>query len=163
MFFIGKNGTPISVVTGVTNTVDELEQKIQQVLESTGIIQSSSSAAATASSMFIANETQPNPQNSQPSPLKTPDLSPGGAAAAARLNAPKDDESQKEIEEKMKKAKELVEKKRKEKEEEEKEVCIITLNVFTLFVVDILTTIKISRLNVSVNYVVAKRVNRCRV
>lgn len=33
IFFIGKNGTPLDVVTGITKTVEELESKIAQVLE----------------------------------------------------------------------------------------------------------------------------------
>lgn len=32
LFFIGKNGTPIEIVTGVTKTVEELNSKIDNVL-----------------------------------------------------------------------------------------------------------------------------------
>lgn len=44
IFFIGKNGAPLDVVTGITKTVEELESKIAQVLERAGI--SSPSAPA---------------------------------------------------------------------------------------------------------------------
>lgn len=33
LFFIGKNGAPIEIVTGATKTVDELNSKIDVVLE----------------------------------------------------------------------------------------------------------------------------------
>lgn len=49
LFFIGKNGAPIEIVTGVTKTVDELNSKIDTVLE--GVKQkpnTTNSAAASA-------------------------------------------------------------------------------------------------------------------
>lgn len=50
LFFIGKNGTPIEIVTPVTKTVDELKSKIDHVLSTT-----KPSSAATASASFIAS------------------------------------------------------------------------------------------------------------
>lgn len=55
LFFIGKNGTPIEIVTGVTKTVDELKSKIDHVLSTTKPSSATPSAAATASASFIAS------------------------------------------------------------------------------------------------------------
>lgn len=73
IFFIGKNGAPIQVVTGVITTSDELEQKIKIVLETVGVkeivaskkveeeasasvVNKTQSAAASASQNFIASK-----------------------------------------------------------------------------------------------------------
>lgn len=56
LFFIGKNGTPIEIVTGITNTVEELETKITGVLEKAG--QQSTPTAATASANLIESMYQ---------------------------------------------------------------------------------------------------------
>lgn len=78
IFFIGKNGAPIQVVTGVITTSDELEQKIKIVLETVGVkeivaskkveeeasassVNKTQSAAASASQNFIANEQASDP------------------------------------------------------------------------------------------------------
>lgn len=44
IFFIGKNGTPLDVVTGITKTVEELETKMAQVLERAGLAMPSPAA-----------------------------------------------------------------------------------------------------------------------
>lgn len=48
LFFIGKNGAPIEIVTGVTKTVDELNSKIDGVLDGVKPKPAASSAAASA-------------------------------------------------------------------------------------------------------------------
>lgn len=53
LFFIGKNGAPIEIVTGITKTVDELETKINGVLEKAG--QNATATPATASANLIAS------------------------------------------------------------------------------------------------------------
>lgn len=54
IFFIGKNGTPIEIATGLVNTVDLLEAKINGVLEKDG--RASNASAATASANLIDSE-----------------------------------------------------------------------------------------------------------
>lgn len=55
LFFIGRNGTPIEIVTGVTKTVDELNSKIDGVLN--GMTpNSSNSNSANASANLIASK-----------------------------------------------------------------------------------------------------------
>lgn len=56
LFFIGKNGTPIEIVTAVTKTVDELKSKIDKVLDRTPA-PATSSTAATASANLISSKT----------------------------------------------------------------------------------------------------------
>lgn len=53
LFFIGKNGTPIEIVTGLTKTVDELHSKINKVLSITK--PTSSVSPSTASANLIAS------------------------------------------------------------------------------------------------------------
>lgn len=48
MFFIGKNGTPLEIVTGITKTVEELVAKIDGVLEKANLIPISNNASASA-------------------------------------------------------------------------------------------------------------------
>lgn len=59
LFFIGKNGAPIDIVTGVTKTVDELNSKIDGVLNGVkpNAVESSGSSA-TASANLIASKAQ---------------------------------------------------------------------------------------------------------
>ena len=55
LFFIGKNGTPIEIVTAVTKTVDELNSKIDGVLD--GVKPKTSAGnSATASANLIASK-----------------------------------------------------------------------------------------------------------
>lgn len=54
VFFIGKNGSPLEIVTGVTNTVAELETKINGVLTKANLNPSTSSG--NASSNLIASK-----------------------------------------------------------------------------------------------------------
>lgn len=53
LFFIGKNGTPIEIITGITKTVDELDAKIDGILEKAG--QNPITTAATASANLLAS------------------------------------------------------------------------------------------------------------
>lgn len=46
LFFIGKNGAPIEIVTSVTKTVDELKSKIDKVLNRTTPTTSDATASA---------------------------------------------------------------------------------------------------------------------
>lgn len=55
IFFIGKNGTPVDVVTGVTQTVDELIGKIEIVLDRAGLKSAGASGSSTAASAASAN------------------------------------------------------------------------------------------------------------
>lgn len=62
LFFIGKNGTPIEIVTAVTKTVEELQNKIDKVLagnkpevSSSNVSSATTSAAATSSANLIAS------------------------------------------------------------------------------------------------------------
>lgn len=55
LFFIGKNGTPIEIVTAVTKTVDELKSKIDKVLDRTPPATASTAAAASAN--LISSKT----------------------------------------------------------------------------------------------------------
>lgn len=63
LFFIGKNGAPIEIVTGVTKTIDELKSKIDIVLgtakptptPTTTQSPAPSTASANASANFIAS------------------------------------------------------------------------------------------------------------
>lgn len=54
IFFIGKNGAPLEIVTGVTNTVAELETKINGVL--TKVNSNPSTSSGNASSNLIASK-----------------------------------------------------------------------------------------------------------
>lgn len=55
LFFIGKNGAPIEIVTGVTKTLDELNSKIDGVLN---VVKpkSTETSSATASANLIASK-----------------------------------------------------------------------------------------------------------
>lgn len=57
LFFIGKNGAPMEIVTGITKTVDELISKIDNVLQVVNPKPSSSnlSSGASASANLIAS------------------------------------------------------------------------------------------------------------
>ncbi|XP_055846860.1 UBX domain-containing protein 4 [Episyrphus balteatus] len=55
LFFIGKNGTPLEIATGICASSEELESKIDNVLKLTGKV-SNTSSAASASAAFIAGE-----------------------------------------------------------------------------------------------------------
>lgn len=143
IFFIGKSGTPITIVTGTLNSVDELEEKIVLVLQSTNTKISTVSNAS--SSSFIANEsassvipttsTIASPSNvvcegdvckivketptDAPSEIKGPSTP---EASESKPVPPLTATERLEQEAKLAKAKELIEIKRKQKEEEEKEV-----------------------------------------
>lgn len=54
IFFIGKNGAPLEIVTGVTKTADELSAKINGVLEKANLAPASSSGSSSAN--LIASE-----------------------------------------------------------------------------------------------------------
>lgn len=59
LFFIGKSGAPIEIVTAVTKTVDELKAKIDKVLDRTPPATSSTAASASANLISSkANEIQ---------------------------------------------------------------------------------------------------------
>lgn len=55
IFFIGKTGTPIDIATGILNSIEELEGKIEKVLQLAGKKAASNTAA---SSDFIREESQ---------------------------------------------------------------------------------------------------------
>lgn len=54
LFFIGKNGTPLEIVTGATRTVEELEKKIDNVLEK--VKPSSAPSGSNTSADLIASK-----------------------------------------------------------------------------------------------------------
>lgn len=56
LFFIGKNGTPIEIVTAVTKTVDDLKSKIDKVLNRTTPPATTTTSAATASANLISSK-----------------------------------------------------------------------------------------------------------
>lgn len=84
LFFIGKNGTPLEIATGIITSSDELEKKIDNVLKLTGKVGGSSSSAASASAAFIAGEQKreiPGPSS----------LATTSAAAAKKEQTSQDD------------------------------------------------------------------------
>lgn len=136
MFFIGQNGTPLEVVTGITKTVEELESKINAVLETTTVQPSAPSTShPTAAAEAAGPSTSPAPtQASSSDPSADGDFEvvcEGGvcfkrpkqpqAASGDATNAAAATESAEQAlanEAKLRRAKELIEKKRIEKEEE---------------------------------------------
>lgn len=59
LFFIGKSGAPIEIVTAITKTADELKSKIDKVLDRPPSATSSSAASASANLITSkANEVQ---------------------------------------------------------------------------------------------------------
>ncbi|XP_031618608.1 UBX domain-containing protein 4 [Contarinia nasturtii] len=122
LFFIGKNGAPIEIVTGVTKTVDELSSKIDGVLD--GVKPKPASSAA-ASADLIANEQSASNEDSEvvcengvcykrPKQNETEVTSSTGETSSDSSNG-----SQLTNEEKLARAKELIERKRIAKEEED--------------------------------------------
>lgn len=81
VFFIGKNGTPLEIATGIIASGDELVKKIDNVLKLTGRIGGSSSAAGSQSAAFIAGEQNPGTSTASSS-----------AVAAARKEQTSQDE-----------------------------------------------------------------------
>lgn len=99
LFFIGKSGTPIEVVTGNTTSVEELDSKIKSILEKSGISEASSSLITSEQSASSSAEV---PIEKPVEKFKKPETS---------------------HEEKLQKAKELIEKTRRIKDAQEAEVC----------------------------------------
>lgn len=130
LFFIGNNGTPLEVVTGITKTVDELESKIVSVLEraglSSGAEQSSNglttSQAVPATAAASTSSTSSNPGDDSEIVCegnvcyKRPKE--GESASAVPAEDTLSPQAQLAHEEKLRRAKELIDKKRLEKEEE---------------------------------------------
>ncbi|XP_055325108.1 UBX domain-containing protein 4 [Sitodiplosis mosellana] len=122
LFFIGKNGAPIEIVTGVTKTVDELNSKIDGVLNGTKPKPSDSSSAAASANLIASEQSASNegdteivcengvcykrPKENKTEAASTEDTSSGSTPQIIN-------------EEKLNRAKELIERKRKEKEEED--------------------------------------------
>lgn len=145
LFFIGKNGTPIEVITGLTATSNDLEQKIRSVIERTGkekrnelLTQSSSnfsslpaptpsssSTPAASASLIATEQAAASTSTSTPTPQSSsadPDIVCKDGVCYRKT----DEEKQAEKEElttdqKVERAKELIEKKKKEKENEDAE------------------------------------------
>lgn len=128
---------PLEVVTGVTKTVDELNEKIEKVLK---LFRSPSAA-------FIAGEQSPSPKVSennkkdeetevvckdgvcykQPKQKTSDETQPTTSTASNGEDSASDGSSSSvPSEEKLQKARDLIEKKRKEKEEEDARVSFIS-------------------------------------
>lgn len=145
LFFIGKNGTPIEIVTGITKTVDELNSKIDGVLNGVKP-KASDSNSATASANLIASKVSTNPicqfsvfnwiksnlflgEQSTSNEEDTEIVCENGVCfkrpkenkteAASTESTTSDSTTQLANEERLKRAKDLIEKKRKDKEEED--------------------------------------------
>lgn len=114
LFFIGKSGTPIEVVTGNTTSVEELDSKIKSILEKSGISEASSSLITSEQSASTSADI-PVSVEKPVEKVKKPEIS---------------------HEEKLQKAKELIEKTRRIKDAQEAEVGPIiihsSLNVFKI-------------------------------
>lgn len=106
LFFIGKSGTPIEVVTGNTASVEELDSKIKSILEKSGISEASSS--------LITSEQSASTSADIPLPVETP---------VEKVKKPEISH-----EEKLQKAKELIEKTRRIKDAQEAEVGSIIIH-----------------------------------
>lgn len=104
LFFIGKNGQPIEVVTGNTKTVEELDSKIKNILEISGISNEASSSNLISSEQQSASTSASTSVDVQPikpiEKVKKPEIS---------------------HEEKLQKAKDLIEKTRRIKDAQEAE------------------------------------------
>lgn len=127
LFFIGKNGTPLEVVTGITKTVEELESKIATVLEraelaigeETSTAASQAAAPATGSSSQETNSTRVDDGSEVVCEggvcyKKTNEQQPATNSAS---DESKSSQPQVADEAKLRRAKELMEKKRIEKED----------------------------------------------
>lgn len=121
IFFIGKNGTPLEVVTGIIKTAEELDEKIMDVLQKTGLSLVSTTTPSTSAP--TASGTTPREPSTVPD-NDTEIVCEGGVCYKkpkdvnpAAIDEPSN-ESQANQEDKLKRAKELIEKKRKNKEEE---------------------------------------------
>lgn len=106
LFFIGKSGTPIEVVTGNTTSVEELDSKIKSILEKSGISEASSSLITSEQSASTSADI-PLPVEKPVEKVKKPEIS---------------------HEEKLQKAKELIEKTRRIKDAQEAEVGSIIIH-----------------------------------
>lgn len=117
LFFIGKSGTPIEVVTGNTTSVEELDSKIKSILEKSGISEASSSliqSEQTASEVASTSAEIPIIPSPPVEKFKKPEIS---------------------HEEKLQKAKELIEKTRRIKDAQEAEVGSNPLNPIKIILI----------------------------
>lgn len=113
LFFIGKSGTPIEVVTGATTTVEELDSKIKSILEKSGVSSGASSSLISSEQSAASSSSADIPKEEKVEKFKKPEVS---------------------HEEKLQKAKELIEKTRRIKDAQEAEVG----SHFSLFIQKIL-------------------------
>lgn len=147
LFFIGKNGAPIEIVTGVTKTLDELNSKIDGVLNGVKPKSTDISSATASANLIASKESKKSIDILQLKFIKLTFFSGEQSAQSAsneenteivRENGfyfkhPEENKTETAStenttngstsnEEKLSRAKELIEKKRKEKEEEDARV-----------------------------------------
>lgn len=144
LFFIGKNGTPLEVVTGITKTVEELEFKIAAVLERAGLSSGTEPAIGSSSTSPVpeaAGAAAPTPTAGSSNPDDDTEVvcedgvcfkRPKEHSAPSDTPADSVESAQAQLvqEEKLRRAKELIEKKRLEKEEENARVKNISIAGF---------------------------------
>ncbi|GAB0096188.1 UBX domain-containing protein [Sergentomyia squamirostris] len=114
LFFIGQNGTPVEVVTGLTTTAEELKQKIRGVLDRVGLSSDSSSASSEATGSKTTEDKSPKEETSS-----APRVECVGDVCRRVDEGESNSSAPDRADEKVARAKELIEKKRKEKEAEE--------------------------------------------
>ncbi|XP_059613095.1 UBX domain-containing protein 4 isoform X2 [Phlebotomus argentipes] len=130
VFFIGQNGTPVDIVTSLTTTVEDLEQKILGVLSRLSLSTPSSSAGEEVKPAVKEDKPVPVSQGASSSGAaektavkeeKVTEECAGGVCRRVETENPPKPEARPEMsaEEKLNRAKEMLEKKRKEKEAEE--------------------------------------------
>lgn len=142
LFFIGSNGQPIDIVTGVIASSQELSDRIKNVASRAQINLPSATAANVEPNLPGPSTSQ---SSTQPGPLTSQSSSPPGPSASQSSiptegvvcegdvcrkvtkpsqtpESPETEANKKSLEEKVKLAKELLEKKKQEKEKEEAKV-----------------------------------------
>lgn len=138
LFFIGKTGVPLDIVTGVTTTVDELLNKINGVLAkvnpNTSTSQENATPTPTPITTAIATEatsahTQAKDEEvvcengvcfKRPKENKTQEAAEKGEDSSTET--PTTSDANLPSEEKLRRARDLIVKKRKDKEDEDKQV-----------------------------------------
>uniref|UniRef100_A0A6B2EHE3 UBX domain-containing protein 4 n=1 Tax=Phlebotomus kandelakii TaxID=1109342 RepID=A0A6B2EHE3_9DIPT len=117
IFFIGQNGSPVDVVTSLTTTPEELEQKILGVMNRLSL-SVTASASPPAEPKPVREEASGTTESVATEKTESKVEEPPKSSTAETPN-PQPEET---AEEKLTRAKELMEKKRKEKEAEEARV-----------------------------------------
>lgn len=136
LFFIGKTGVPLDIVTGVTTTADELITKINAVLAKVNPNTSASQENPTPTSIpaaAVTEATSAHPQADdeevvcengvcfkRPKENKTHDSA--DKSEDSTTETPTTSDATFPSDEKLKRARDLIAKKRKDKEDEDKQV-----------------------------------------